>query len=275
MANSTFRPWLERWKLLPDGAPLITHTSQLLPVITVDGNQKAMLKITADPHEQTGNALMVWWEGNGAARVIAHDNEAILLERATGAGSLSALSRSGEDETACRILCQTACYLHASQKSALPQLISLQEWFGALKPAAKEHDGFLVRSLVIAQELLSSEQDIVVLHGDLHHENVLDFGDCDWRAIDPKGLIGERGFEYANIFTNPDLSNPVPQVACVPEIFYQRLESVSRLASLDKTRLLMWIVAWCGLSTAWSLEDNKAQPVTFEVAKLALAELDR
>jgi aminoglycoside/hydroxyurea antibiotic resistance kinase len=42
-----------------------------------------------------------------------------------------------------------------------------------------------------------------VLHGDLHHGNVLDFGLRGWLAIDPKGLLGERGFDFANIFTNP------------------------------------------------------------------------
>ncbi len=29
-------------------------------------------------------------------------------------------------------------------------------------------------------------------------------GPRGWLAIDPKGLIGERGFEYANLFRNPD-----------------------------------------------------------------------
>ncbi|ESB64609.1 aminoglycoside phosphotransferase family protein [Salmonella enterica] len=43
-----------------------------------------MLKVTDDLDEQAGNALMAWWEGNGAAQVIAHEDEAILLSRATG-----------------------------------------------------------------------------------------------------------------------------------------------------------------------------------------------
>jgi streptomycin 6-kinase len=37
---------------------------------------------------------------------------------------------------------------------------------------------------------------------------VLDFGACGWLAIDPKRLAGERGFDFANIFTNPDLADP-------------------------------------------------------------------
>jgi streptomycin 6-kinase len=51
--------------------------------------------------------------------------------------------------------------------------------------------------------LLAEPREVGVLHGDLHHGNVLDFGVRGWLAIDPKGLLGERGFDFANIFTNP------------------------------------------------------------------------
>jgi hypothetical protein len=46
-------------------------------------------------------------------------------------------------------------------------------------------------------------RDVVVLHGDMHHENILKFSSRGWLAIDPKGLVGERGFDYANIFCKP------------------------------------------------------------------------
>jgi hypothetical protein len=51
------------------------------------------------------------------------------------------------------------------------------------------------------------------LHGDIHHDNILDFGRRGWLAIDPKRLFGERGFDYANLFCNPDLSDPSHPVA--------------------------------------------------------------
>jgi streptomycin 6-kinase len=85
LENSLFNSWLSRWGLTPDGQPLETHTSQLLPVVTKDG-QKAILKLTDDDSERNGCELMVWWNGNGAAKVLAHAAGAILLERAIGAG---------------------------------------------------------------------------------------------------------------------------------------------------------------------------------------------
>lgn len=268
------KPWLNRWNLTPDGAPFITHTSQLLPVKTATQGIKAMLKVTDDADEQAGNALMAWWEGNGAAQVIAHENEAILLSRATGSASLSAMSREDQDDVACRILCITANRLHTSPKKTLPQLTPLHEWFYPLKSAALKYGGILTRCAEISEELLSSPRDVVVLHGDLHHGNVLDF-ETSWLAIDPKGLLGERGFDFANIFTNPDLSHPVPCVATVPEIFKQRLSIVTETANLDRERLLKWIIAWCGLSTTWSLESNDTVSTTIKVAEMAITELEQ
>ncbi|MGL1446712.1 aminoglycoside phosphotransferase family protein, partial [Vibrio parahaemolyticus] len=48
---------------------------------------------------------MEWWDGEGAARVLARDATALLLERATGTASLADMARSGQDDEACRILC--------------------------------------------------------------------------------------------------------------------------------------------------------------------------
>ena len=56
----------------------------------------------------------------------------------------------------------------------------------------------------VAAELLASPRDVTVLHGDIHHGNILDFGARGWLAVDPKGLVGERGLDYANLFCNPD-----------------------------------------------------------------------
>ncbi|WP_297206598.1 aminoglycoside phosphotransferase family protein [uncultured Pluralibacter sp.] len=265
--------WLNRWLLIPDGEEFITRTSTLLPVKTATHGIKAMLKVTDDADEKIGNALMAWWEGNGAAQVIAYEKEAILLARATGIASLSTMSKNGQDNEACRILCATANRLHSKPDKPLPKLTPLHRWFSSLKPAALEHGGILARCAEVSQQLLSSPQDVVVLHGDLHHDNVLDFVSSDWLAIDPKGLLGERGFDFANIFTNPDLGNPEQYVARVPGIFKQRLEIVTEISGINRERLLMWIIAWCGLSATWSLECNDCISVQFEIAELAIAEL--
>ena len=273
MENRLFNTWLNRWGLTPDGEPVETHTSQLLPVVVIRDGQKAILKITDDDSERIGCELMVWWNGNGAAKVLAHAAGAILLERATGTGSLADMSWIGNDAQACRIICHAASRLHFSRNASTPALTPLHHWFSDLAPAAKKHGGILTRCAVVANVLLSSPHDEVVLHGDLHHGNILDFGTRGWLAIDPKGLLGERGFDYANIFTNPDLSEPTRPDAIEPETFTQRVNIVSEIARIERQRLLMWIVAWCGLSSVWFLQEGDSATVPLRIAELAMAEL--
>ena len=114
------------------------------------------------------------------------------------------------------------------------------------------------------------------LHGDLHHGNVLDFGSRGWLAIDAVGVWGERGFDYANIFSNPDLDDPSAPVATLPHRFAQRLSIVTQAANIERDRMLQWIIAWCGLSAAWYLEDGEqaGTEIDLTVARLAIAMLD-
>jgi hypothetical protein len=73
-------------------------SSRLLPV-RIDGTP-AMLKIAVDVEEKFGRLLMKWWDGQGAARVFAHEDDALLMERAEGLGSLVNMTRSGRDDEA-------------------------------------------------------------------------------------------------------------------------------------------------------------------------------
>ena len=246
---------LALWNLTPDGDPIVTPGARLLPVRR--GGEAAMLKIATEAEEKFGGVLMAWWDGRGAARVLEMDGDAILLERAQGLRSLSELSRNGRDDEATGILCDAIAELHAPRAKPLPELIDLTVWFRELEPAAATHGGLLVRSAETARLLLANPQEVGVLHGDIHHDNILDFGARGWLAIDPKRLHGERGFDYANIFCNPDLADASkPPVGTRPERFARRLEIVVARSGMERRRLLQWIVAWTGLSAAWFLGDG-------------------
>jgi streptomycin 6-kinase len=263
--------YLSRWDLVPDGNPVVTSTSRLLPVR--HRGAPAMLKLATGEEERLGGVLMEWWDGDGAARVLARDGDALLLERAEGTASLADMARTGRDDEACRILCAVAARLHAPRPKPLPDLIPLAHWFRELEPAAAAYGG--IRCAAAAESLLAEPREVGVLHGDLHHGNVLDFGARGWLAIDPKRLAGERGFDFANIFTNPDLDDPSRPVATEPDRFARRLQVVSAAAGLEGNRLLRWILAWTGLSAAWFLGDGDSAAIDLRVAHMAAAELDR
>jgi len=263
-----FAEYLARWELTLDGPLIVTDTSRLLPVR--QRGQAAMLKIALAEEEQRGGRLMTWWDGKGAARVLAQNGNALLLERAEGGTSLADLARDGRDDEASRIICAVVAKLHAPRKTPPGNLISLTQWFSDLHSAAALQGGILADSARTARELLATAQQAVVLHGDIHHGNILDFGERGWLAIDPKGLIGERGFDYANIFCNPDR-----KTATAPGRLARQVAIVADAAALDRKRLLQWILAWAGLSEAWRLANRHSSELDLTVAELASAELLR
>jgi streptomycin 6-kinase len=255
---------LARWDLVPDGE-LITTPSSLLLAVRHNG-VPAMLKIAREEEERRGGALMAWWNGDGAAKVLARHGEALLLERATGPRSLAAMVTDGQDEEASRVLCDVAARLHAPRAGPPPELVPLTRWFEALAPAARTYGGLLAQADSVAQALLADPRDVVVLHGDIHHGNVLDAGERGWLAIDPKGLLGERTFDFVNILRNPDAT-----VALAPGRFDRQAEVLAAAASLERRRLLDWTLAFAGLSAAWHLADGTPADLDFAIAALAAA----
>ena len=246
MSADVLQRWLERWEVTPDGESLSTPSSVLLPVLFRD--MPAMLKVALIAEEARGGAEMAWWAGHGAARVLAADGEAIVMERARG-GSLTQLSEAGRDEEATSIICRVAGKLHRPVASDAPDLVPLSNWFEPLLQASARGEQFALAAS-IAASLLAAELPEVSLHGDLHHHNVLEFGEGDWRAIDPKGLRGERTFDFVHLLRNPNQS-------IAGEKLETRAAQVSTEASVGRSALLAWLLAFSGLSAVWMIEEGQ------------------
>jgi streptomycin 6-kinase len=94
----------------------------------------------------------------------------------------------------------------------------------------------------------------VLLHGDLHHENILAAGRQPWLAIDPKGLAGEPAYEIGAL-----LRNPIPQLYTWPDldrITARRIDQLAEELTLDRERLIGWGLAQAVLSAWWNVEDH-------------------
>jgi streptomycin 6-kinase len=266
-ADAVFAPWLRRWDLTADGAPRTSLAGRLLPVR--QAGVAAMLKVSHSEEEIRGGALMEWWDGVGAARVLARAGDALLLERATGPGSLADMARGGHDDQATRILCAAGERLHAARPAAPPAtLVPLQTWFRQLWPTAEAHGGLYAKAAHAARALLAEPREVTVVHGDLHHGNVLDFGPRGWLAIDPKGLIGERSYDYPHIIMNPDV-----ETATAPGRLARRVAVIAEAAKVEPRRLLTWIVAYAGLSASWTLGEGDDPRRALAIGEIAAAEL--
>jgi len=271
------KKYLEQWALVPDGAEIITPNGQLLPVRYQ--NTPAMLKIALPKDEELSSITMEWWNGEGAARVFKCEGNALLMERAMGRNSLITMAQTpAGDEKASQILCEVAAKLHTPRNSPIPKtLLPLEKWFESLFVInTNEHD-ILKEASITAKTLFATPQESVILHGDIHHGNVLDFNKRGWLAIDPKHLIGERGFDFANIFCNPDAIDHTFNIATQPGRLARQVTIVAKVANLPPKRLLQWILAYAGLSAAWLLEEKnlRAAKLPLTIATFALNELKK
>lgn len=268
--EDVFAPWLARWGLTADGAPIVTPSSKLLPVRRA--GEAAMLKAAMHPEEIAGHALMGWWGGQGADRLLEAHDDAVLLERVIGERSLTAMAEGDEDEAAMRVLCGAAAALHAPRPAPIPPtLVPLARWFRALAPTAQKRGGVFGKALAVSQALLADMREVTPLHGDIHHGNVLDGGPRGWLAIDPKGLLGDRGYDHANMICNPGAAPSLD-----PARIARRVDLVAEASGLGRTRLLQWLLAYCGLSASWTLDGDwvgDAGPAV-RIAEMAAAWLE-
>ena len=264
MASPDFAPWLARWALTADGGAFSSPNAWLLPV--TQGGVRAILKISHAPEEIAGARTMQWWGGQGAAKVLALESEALLLERLTGSRDLTAMARGAEDDAATAVICDVLALLHVPRATPLPDtLVPLEDWFRELAPAAARIGGPYALAANAAAELFATSEPPVVLHGDMHHGNVLD-SERGWLAIDPKGLIGDRGYDHANLFCYPW------DCAEAPSRFSRRALLVSALANLALPRLLNWVIAYTGVTAACALVEAKDPRRALQILEIALAE---
>lgn len=252
---------LRAWSLAADGPSFQTPSSWLRPVRF--RGSKAMLKCmkpASDEHHAA--AVLDYFGGNGAVRIYRASEHAWLMERGARPGELTRMVLAGDDDGAAEILAVTIAKLHAARPWPPPgDLPSLRRRFAALLDNADKPDGpdVLRRCAAMATALLAGERGRTVLHGDMHHDNVVDGGVVDgrprgWLAIDPKGVYGEPTYEVANLLCNPW---PHGEIVHKPGRMLHLAESYAARLGLDAGRVLRFAFAHAGLSACWSVDDGE------------------
>jgi streptomycin 6-kinase len=249
---SAFAAHIAKWGLVQDGSEIETHSSWLLPVR--QSAVLAMLKVyKPDSDERPGTDYLRYLDGDGAVRVLATDNEAHLMERAAGSRSLLHMAVNGDDFGAAEILAGTVAKLHTPRARLVPPtLVQLERQFASLFRRANE-DPWLRLSAACARALFATPRDVIPLHGDLHHSNILDGGVRGWLAVDPKGLIGERTYDVANLLGNPwphsEIVHSTERMQRMAELYAKRLD-------IDAQRVLGFALAHAGLAASWNIDEG-------------------
>ncbi len=263
----------DRWKV--SGPELVAETfSSRIWKVRLDNGEPAIvkdLKVFDDVYDELRGAhLLDWRRGEGMVRLLDLDGQRMLLEYAGDRLLVEEITAQG-DNAATLIAAETMARLHSpSNHPAPPELQPLAERFVSLfRKARADRDAgnrsIYVEAAEIAERLLADPRDARPLHGDLHHDNIM-LGPRGWLAIDPKGLIGDPGFDAANLFYNPldrdDLCLDPERIAFMADVFAGTLRQ-------DVGTILDHAVAYGCLSASWHNEDRNETDEARELAIVA------
>jgi streptomycin 6-kinase len=87
----------------------------------------------------------------------------------------------------------------------------------------------------------------------LHHDNILYDHKLGWRAIDPKGVIGEAAYETGAMLRNPGANRAVYSD---PRILDRRVSIMTERLDLDRKRILAWNFVQFVLSQIWMIQNG-------------------
>ena len=235
--------------------------SLVLPVVDSEGGAAA-LKVTFDGDEESAHegVALQRWGGRGAVHLLRADprRRALLLEWLPGPDL-----RDVWDVEACEVVAGLYARLHVP---ALPQLRTLTSYVerGLSDLAELGRDAPIPRRYV--EQALSLGRDLVadpastgvLVHGDLHFENVLGGGREQWLAIDPKPMSGDPHYEPAPMLWNRmgELTGP-GAVESLRDGLRRRFHTLVDTAGLDEARARDWVVVRMVLNASWSVIDAR------------------
>lgn len=254
-----------RWGLRVGRPYPDSYVSLVLPAGLSNGDAVVLKVQFPDRESEHEAAALVHWNGSGAVRLLDHDplRNALLMERCDPGTHLSEL---GAD----RALEVLSGLLPRLWKTAEEPFTSLADeaatWIEALprtwERAGQPFERRLVDAAVEALTNLAATQgEQVLLHQDLHPDNVLAAQREPWLAIDPKPLRGEREFGVAPVVRAYELGHS-------RELVLGRLDRLTSNLGLDRERARLWSFTQ---TLAWAFEGTDLLPHHLETARWLLA----
>ncbi|MHB8648183.1 MAG: aminoglycoside phosphotransferase family protein, partial [Thermomicrobiales bacterium] len=236
----------ERWSLVIDPPFPNLSYNYATPATRADGTAVVLKLCFPDQAFVREAEALRLFDGQGAARLLEADaaRGVMLLERLEPGTPLRAMA---DDEQATSIAATVMRRLWRPVPPDHP-FPTIEDWAAGLdryKARIGDTPGPIPAALVdmaatLFAELLASQDEPVLLHGDLHHDNILRARSPSWLAIDPKGLIGEPAYETGALLRNPEELFTMPQPA---RILARRIAQLADALALDRARIRGWAIA--------------------------------
>lgn len=260
----------ERWRLTL-GPPFPLSNNYVAPATRADGTEVVLKAGVPRGYLRAEIAALRHFGGSGAVRLLAADADAgvMLLERIRPG---STLAEVGDDDVSTAIAAgvMRALWRPPPALHSFPTVENLGRRFRDETRSSGPLPADLFTSAAEKFEALATTSAVpVVLHGDLHHENMLRSKERGWLAIDPEGMIGEPAYE-----TGALLRNPLPGIADAPNltrVLARRIDVLHRELGFDARRIAGWGMAQAVLSALWTIDDHGDgwQPAATVAAALA------
>jgi streptomycin 6-kinase len=249
-----------RWALRV-GPPFPNLSYNYVAPATRGDGAPVVLKLgVPNPELASEAAALRWYAGAGAVRLLDDDPAvgALLLERLLPGAPLLDLA----DDAAATAIAADVMRALWRPPPAQHSFRSVGSWAAGLGKLRAQFDGgtgplpaaLVARAEALFADLLGSMAAPVLLHGDLHHENILRAERAPWLALDPKGVTGEPAYEIGAF-----LRNPIERVLRAPDparLTARRIAQFADLLALDAARIRDWALAQAVLSAWWSVEDH-------------------
>lgn len=252
-----------RWSLTVQPPFPNLSFNYVAPALRADGTE-AVLKIGLPPAELRNEiAALRLYDGRRSVRLLEADPEQgmLLLERLQPGVVLTTLADEANDARATSI---AAAVMQGLWRPVPPEhsFPHVRDWAEGLQQLRTRFGGgvgpfprYLVEEAeTLFAELLASSATPVVLHGDLHHDNILSAQRLPWLAIDPKGIVGEPAYEVGAMLRNlwPDRHT----VLYPGKLLERRAHQLAEELHIDRARIRGWAVAQAVLSAWWCVEDD-------------------
>jgi streptomycin 6-kinase len=230
------------------------------PATRRDGTS-VVLKICYPNQElMTEVATLQLFDGQGAVRLLATNREwgALLLERCDPGTPVTRLA-SDEQKTAAIAAVIRRLYRPVPVQHPFP---TFDDWISDMatnyrslvSPTSQFPVSWIERALALYADLATTPRKPVVLHGDLHHGNVLAAQREPWLVIDPKGVVGDPICETGPLLLN-ELPDPWDELVA-RRLLARRVDQLAAELGFDRERLRAWSIVRAVLAAYWSLEDH-------------------
>lgn len=203
-----------------------------------------------DPESEHEAAALEAWAGDGAVQLLAHDAQrhALLLERCRPGTHLADAAESDAVAVFVDLLPRLwkearAPFRSLTDESARWASTLAIRWEAAGRPCERR---LVAAATSFLQELSVTQGEQVLVHQDLHGDNVLAAERRPWLVIDPKPIVGEREFAVAPVVRSFEFGHSPSEVV-------GRLDRLCRELHLDRERARGWTIAQ---TMAWSFDSS-------------------